>query len=191
MGGVRVTRFSGRRSGPGELLDLVEARLIRKVRHRDPTALAALWERIVDDAWSVACALVPEGQAVAALLSARDALAAGAQHLPADPTWVEIPFEKLFVALHAALELPPLSGIDPDQWMVSSPAPKQGAMHRDPEAARRAVQAAPPELRLIYLFTLLTPCTHEAVARFAGVRPSVVRQARAAATWRVIGELQR
>ncbi len=178
------------RPGPGEVLDLAEARLVRRARHRDPQALGQLWERVVDDAWSVAAALVPSEQAILALHGARDALVTGAPGLPSDASWVELPFGALFTRLHGLLELPPLSGIDPQLWAVPEPAEDAAALPRDPEAARRAVQSAPAELRLIYLFTLLTPCTLPAIARFAGVRPSVVRQARTAATWRVIQELR-
>ncbi len=191
MGVARETSPRGDPTGHGELLNLAEVRLLRKARHRDPVALAGLWECVVDDAWSVACALVPEPVAVEALLAARDALVAGAPRLPADSRWVEVPFGQLFEELHRALGLRPLSTVDPEVWEASSRPPKNAKVHRDPEAARRAVRVAPPELRLVYLFTLLTPCSHEAVARFAGVGPSVVRQARTAAPWRVIEELQR
>jgi hypothetical protein len=175
----------------GELLDLGEVRLLRRARHRDPTALGDLWERIVDDAWSVARALVDEHASVEVLLEARDALSSGAPGLPVDRRWLELPFGQLFSALHRRLELPPLHSIDPNEWSVSAPPSDRAELLRDPEAARRAVRLAPPEVRLFYLFTLLTPCSIESIARFGGVRPSVVRRARTAGTWQVLRELRR
>lgn len=176
--------------GAAEPLDLAELRLLRLARHRDPAALAELWGRIVDDAWSVARALLDEDAAVSSLLETRDALVAGATGLSLDSRWIELPFGRLFAVLHQTLELPPLSGIDRGEWTLPGPLPDTAVLRRDPEAARRAVRFAPPALRLIYLFSLLTPCTLAGIGRMAGVAPAVVRQARAAVTWRVIRELQ-
>ncbi|GEM_PF-3413169 len=191
MAELRLLPRRDRGSGTGEVLDLAEARLVRRARHRDPQALGALWERVVDDAWSVAIALVDEDQAIAVLLAAREALISGAPGLRPDARWVELPFGTVFDELHRRLELPALDSIDGSEWTVPGPPPDPVAVPRDPEAARRAVRFAPPALRLIYLFTLLTPCTLDGIARMAGIRPSVVRHARTAATWRVLRELQK
>ena len=160
------------------MFDLAEARLLRRAQHRDTQALGALWERIVDDAWSVARALTDEEQAIAVLLAARDALVGGVAGLVVDARWIELPFGQLFTELHRQLELPALSSIDPAEWALAGPPPDATSLLKDPEAARRAVRFAPPALRLIYLFTLLTPCTLEGIARFAGVRASVVLRLR-------------
>ncbi len=177
-------------SGTGTGLGQAEERLLRRARHGDLGALGALWDSIVDEVWSVARGLLEEQEAEEVVLAAREALKAGASGLAVGPRWVEVPFARLYEEVHGAMGLPPLGSLDPAVWMNCEPPQERWELHQDSEAARRAVRQLPPALRLIELFTLLTPCTVDGIARFAGVRPSFVRQARSAATWRVLQELR-
>ena len=190
---AQVHRLPGRggERGPDEVLGLADLRLLRRAIHRDPQALTSLWARVVDDAWSIARALVDEDSALSALAVAREALVVGAPGLSMDARWVELPYGELYAELRERLGLPGTGTLDLSALQDIEPPESPLALNKDSEEARRAVQCLPPALRLIYLFTLLTPCRLDGIARFAGAPPSVVRQARTAATWHVLRELQK
>lgn len=167
-------------------VELAEVRLLQRARRREDEALALLWARVVDPAWSIARALLPEAQAVAVLADLRLALTRHAPGLPATPPWTEVVFGLLWQLLWGALELPPGRGIRSGRWgPLPALPPPPGIL--DPATVRRAFEAAPKELQVIHLFTVFAHAPAAVVAAWSGVPEPVVREGRAILLYRLAG----
>ncbi|MCB9761249.1 MAG: hypothetical protein H6739_15515 [Alphaproteobacteria bacterium] len=177
------------RRAPG-VTDLHEARLLRAARRGDPVAIATLWDRIVDDLWSIAHALLPEVAAVAALREVRADFGARLPGVPLDVPWRREVMGLLWRAVGARVEPSPLSGILDTNASSAPSIPDAGGPPPDAARARArvkaAVAAAPVELRMIYLFNLLGDLTAADMARLSGEPLELVRAARGAMSWRIV-----
>jgi hypothetical protein len=176
-----------------EVFSFAEQRLLLRARRGEPVALDALWAEVADDLWSVAAGALPEARALDVLAEVKDRLRVDLRGAGREARWRALAFGALWRALWAALGLPPLERIDPAGWPAPgaplvdrSAAPKPDGAQDIRERLRAAVDAAAPELKVIYLFDLLSGCSAAEVAGFAGSSETKIRQARAAMAYHLV-----
>jgi hypothetical protein len=144
-----------------------------------------LWERCLDDLWSLATALLEDdNQAVAALGLLRVRLRDRARGLATDIPWRTQLFGLFWEQVADRMELRPLGSILAN---AGADGPLDDADRSPQEQVLHVLASTPRELTLVYLFNLLGRCSTADIAAFSGASELEVRKARAAVAWRLVG----
>jgi hypothetical protein len=160
-------------------VSLDEARLLQRIRLGEPDGVDRVWEDAKDDLWSVCVAMTAnETEALRLLRDLYDGLWSETRGWRGDVAICCLLAAYAWRRLEALLQLPPLGGIDRG---VSSTLEVPGA---DAVAAR--VAAIPGPMRLVYLLDLFFGCPADELARLTRLREDALRDARAAATFRIL-----
>lgn len=195
MSGVASGRWPSqehRIAGPHQPFDLAEARLLQGARRGERAAASALWERVVDDLWSIALEMREEEDAVALLAAVRGAFLDRLRGLPMSSAWREQVFALLWQRIAEDMEPLDLDGISSSAPPTSASELSMGApLPQDARSrVRRAIREAPPELRMVYLFSTLGGQDAAAIAGYSGLPEGEVRAARARMAWWVVSALR-
>ena len=166
-----------------ETFDLAETRLLLRAQRGEGDALRLLWEPHSTLLWSITEPMLGHVDAVDALRHLRTALRGRARGLAKTRPFRDQALETLFPILRDRLQLQDVAGIVPSELPApASGTPKAGASQR----VQAALRAAPPEIRVVYLFTFLGQLPSSDVARISGWTEAGVRRARAYMAYRLM-----
>lgn len=174
-------------------IELADVRLVRRARAGEPDALGLLWGQVVDPAWSIASALMGRSEAFEVIRVLRASFRGCLRSAQPESAWRAEAFRALWSLLWDGLELPPLQDISQVGWSESIRVREKRATLTAMEKQRRirgAIQRAPRELQIIYLFDLFSQCSADQIAAFAGAPELTVRAARTALAYRITNALR-
>lgn len=163
-----------------EPLDLAETRLIQRARRGESDALRMLWDDHTTLLWSIARPLLGE-QALPVLRLLRARFRQDARGLATRSVREQL-LEMLFPLIADHLQPGTLRGIVPGELPSPQGRPAADAENR----IAQALSDAPPEIRLVYLFTFLGQLGSAQVAQLGGWDEPEVRRARAWMAWRLV-----
>jgi hypothetical protein len=160
-------------------VSLEEARLLQRIRRGEPDGVDRVWDDAKDDLWSVCVAMAAdETEALGLLRDLYDGLWGETRGWRTDVATCCLLAAYAWRRLHALLQLAPLGGID------RSVSPTLEVPGADAVAAR--VAAIPGPVRLVYLLDLFFGCPADELARLTQIHEDELRDARAAATFRIL-----
>ncbi len=161
-------------------VSLEDAKLLHRVRRGEPDGIERVWQDAKDDLWSVCVAMADdESEALGLLRDLYDGLWNETRGWRADVAICCLIAAYAWRRLQTLLQLPPIGGIDRS---VSSTLEVPAA---DAVAARLA--AIPGPARLVYLLDLFFGCPADELARLTALQEDALRDARADATFRMLG----
>lgn len=168
--------------GATRILDLTEARRVRAARAGDAVALRGLWAEVVDDLYAICCALLPEPAALDTLVAARASLERRRLTLQLREGFREQSLAAVWAELSARLRPAALAGISAPEAVV------QGS---DPSTrVAQTLRAAPPPLRLVWVFSTLGGVPAATLAAWSGQPEREVRRARAELAWSLLDAMK-
>lgn len=158
-----------------------DSRLIARLRHGEPQALAQLWDQWKGPIWSLCRGMGTDpDQARLLLQDVYGVLPTAARGWSLDaPVCCQLS-KLLWQRLAGILELQAPVGIQ------ASPPDRTCTPARADVAARLA--AVPPELRLIYFLDIFFRCPAATLAHLSGWSEQDVRKARAKVAWALVRE---
>ena len=160
-------------------VSLEDAKLLQRIRRGEPDGVLRVWNDNKDELWSVCVAMSrDETEALDLLRDLYDGLWSETRGWRTDAAVCCLLAAYAWRRLQALLQLAPLGGIDRS---VSSTLEVPGA---DAVAAR--VAAIPGPVRLVYLLDLFFGCPADELARLTQLGEDALRDARAAATFRIL-----
>lgn len=168
-------------------------RLIRAARLGNAEAFGALWDAEVDRLFSVACVVVPEGEALQLVGEAFGRLSARLGQLSLQQPFGEQAAAALLSVTIQKVRPPRLQSILPapgplTRGGVPPGAPRAGG---DPAARVEAVvRAASVPLRLIWAFSVLGGLNARHVATLMSEPELLVREARTLMQYRIMAAMQ-
>jgi DNA-directed RNA polymerase specialized sigma24 family protein len=161
-------------------ISLDDARLLQRLRRGEPDGFETVWERAKDDLWSVCVAMSDgEPEARGLLEDLYEGLWSETRAWRVDAAICCLVATYAWRRISALLELPALGGIDKG---VMPPFEVPSA-----DAVTARIVQIPRPIRLVYLLDLFFGCPADELARMTSLQEAALRDARAAATWRMLG----